>query len=139
MGGILSVADPLHWWSPVAGTVAKYMVCQSRIIVDTDTSVGKTIHLATVPATEDLQWVSNIHGTAITPCRRLLLWTVHRDLFPCRYLPRPGGRPQSAASGLFIALVIQIPAVSALVKTSQNASTVREVESLPDCQNAFCI
>ena len=33
-------------------------------------------------------------------------------------LPRPGGRPQSAASGLFIALVIQIPAVSALGKPS---------------------
>ena len=35
-------------------------------------------------------------------------------IFPRRYLPRPGSRPQSAASGLFIALVIQIPAVSVL-------------------------
>ena len=31
------------------------------------------------------------------------------------HLPRPGSRPQNAASGLFIALVIQIPAVSALI------------------------
>ena len=30
------------------------------------------------------------------------------------YQPRPGGRLNSAASGLFIALVIQIPAVSAM-------------------------
>ena len=33
-------------------------------------------------------------------------------------LPRPGGRPYSAASGLYIALVIQIPAVTALTPSA---------------------
>ena len=50
-----------------------------------------------------------------TPLQRgTPLRAVRRDVFPRRYKPRPGGRPQSAASGLFIALVIQIPAVTAL-------------------------
>ena len=47
-------------------------------------------------------------------------------------LPRPVGRPQSAANGLFIALVIQIPTVSALVGSAALSHRVdqRERETL---------
>ena len=50
-----------------------------------------------------------------------IIWYGGRGRF--EYLPRPGCRPQSTASGLYIALVIQIPAVTALaISTSMKIS-----------------
>ena len=45
------------------------LFCRGTILLASlpDASVGKTIYLATIPAREDSQWVSNIHGTAIPP------------------------------------------------------------------------
>ena len=59
------------------------------------------------------RYISTI--TSRTSQRVTPLRVVCRDLSPCRYEPRPGGRPQNAACGPCIALVIQIPAETALV------------------------